>query len=115
MSNFPGKIVEFFPVTLFFLGKNFFFEFSEKISKFFFNEIDCEKCSKLFSMKLTVKNFRKFLTVNFIEKNFENFVQSILLKKNFETFLENSKKNILPKKKTKGVTGLGEAKTQQCF
>ena len=40
----------------FFQAKTFFFGFSEKFSKFFFNEIDCKK-------------FSNFFTVNFIEKN----------------------------------------------
>ena len=46
------------PVTPpFFLGKKFFFGFSEKFSNFF-------------SMKLTVKNFRIFFAMNSAVKNF---------------------------------------------
>ena len=56
-----------------------------------------------FSQKLLF--WRQFwswtLRVNFIEKNLENVLQSISLKKNFEMFLENSKKNLLSKKKKK--------------
>ena len=43
-----------------FCGKNFFFEFSEKMSNFFFNEIDCKKFSKFFSMNSAVKNLDFF-------------------------------------------------------
>ena len=62
MSNFPGKIVEFPPVTPFcFVGKNVFFEFSEKNVKCFFNEFSSKKFRIFFnSLKLTIKNFRNF-------------------------------------------------------
>ena len=98
MSDFPGKIVEF-PPPPFFFGKKFFFEFSEKCSKFFFNEIDCKKCSKFFSMNSAVKIFKNFLQSISLKKNFKNFLQSISLKKNFEHFSENSKKKFCPPKK----------------
>ena len=59
------------PCDRFFLGKKFFFGFSETFSKFFFNEIDCKKFSNFFcnefsskkffnSLKMTIKNFRNF-------------------------------------------------------
>ena len=38
----------------------FFFEFSDKMSNFFFNEIACKKFSKFFSMNSEVKNFEFF-------------------------------------------------------
>ena len=72
VSDFTGKKEHFPPCDRFcFLGKKFFFGFSEKFSKFFFNEIDCKKFSNCFcnefsskkffnSLKLTIKNFRNF-------------------------------------------------------
>ena len=69
----------------FFCGKILFFEFSEKMSNIFFNEIDCKNFSKLFCNEFSSKKFsktfycwihckkkfRKFFTVTFIEKQFE--------------------------------------------
>ena len=80
---------------LFFCDKNVFFEFSEKMSNFFFNEIDCKKFSKCISMnsavkhfelffnslKVTIKSFRNFLLLNSLKKNFENFLLLNSLKK----------------------------------
>ena len=70
------------PVTVFFLGTNFFFGFSEKFSKFFFNKIDCKKFSNFFcnefsskkffnSLKMTIKNF---LEIIFNEFGFKKFL-----------------------------------------
>ena len=87
MSDFPGTIVGISPpCNPFFFVAKIFFEFSEKMSNFFFNEIDCKKLSKFFSMNSAVKNFRKVFTVNFIEKKNRNF---------FGKF----EKNILPQNK----------------
>ena len=61
VSDFPGKIVGISTLPPFFLWqKCFFFEFSEKMSNYFFNKIDCKKFSKFFSMNSAVKKFRNF-------------------------------------------------------
>ena len=85
MSDFPGKIDEFSPLwPLFFVTKNVFFEFSEKMSNFFFNEIDCKKFSKFFSMNSAVKNFEFFFnSLKLTIKNFRNFLLLNLMKKFF--------------------------------
>ena len=67
------------PVTPFlFCGKIFFSEFSEKMSNFFFNEIDCKKFSKFFSMNSAVKNFEFFFnSLKLTIKNFRKFFKWI--------------------------------------
>ena len=57
----------------FFLGKKFFFGFSEKFSKFFFNEIDCKKFSNFFCNEFSSKKF--FNSLKMTTKNFRNFFQ----------------------------------------
>ena len=57
----------------FFLGKKFFFGFSEKFSKFFFNEIDCQKFSNFFYNEVSSKKF--FNSLKMTTKNFRNFFQ----------------------------------------
>ena len=62
------------PVTVFFfLGKKIFFGFSEKFSKFFFNEIDCKKFSNFFYNEVSSKKF--FNSLKMTTKNFRNFFQ----------------------------------------
>ena len=56
-----------------FLGKKFFFGFSEKFSKFFFNEIDCKKFSNFFYNEVSSKKF--FNSLKMTTKNFRNFFQ----------------------------------------
>ena len=87
MSDFTGKKGTFPPCDPPpFLGKKFFFGFSEKFSKFFFNEIDCKKFSNCFyneisskkffnSLKMTTKNFQfSIFFFNEIDcKKFSNF------------------------------------------
>ena len=56
-----------------FLGKKFFFGFSEKFSKSFFNEIDCKKFSNFFYNEFSSKKF--FNSLKMTTKNFRNFFQ----------------------------------------
>jgi hypothetical protein len=69
VSDFLEKIVWIFtpPYDPFFFVAKIFFEFSEKISNFFF------------SMKLTVKNFRNFFPMNSAVKKFDVFFNSLKL------------------------------------
>ena len=48
------------PCDRFFLGKKFFFGFSENFSKFFFNEIDCKKIFEIFFNEFSSETFSKF-------------------------------------------------------
>ena len=77
VSDFAEKKATNFPLWSFFFfrQKYFFFGFSEKISKCFFNEIDCKKFSKIFHSQFHWKKFRKFLIVNFklLKKNLKFF------------------------------------------
>ena len=57
----------------FFLGKKFFSGFSEKFSKFFFNEIDCKKFWNFFYNEISSKKF--FNSLKMTTKNFRNFFQ----------------------------------------
>ena len=74
VSDFTGKKGTFPPCDpLLFLGKKFFFGFSEKFSKFFFNEIDCKKFSNFFYNEVSSKKF--FNSLKMTTKNFRNFFQ----------------------------------------
>ena len=73
-------------------GQMFFFEFSEKMSNCFFNEIDCKKYSK-------------FFTAEFIEKNLENFCQSISLKKKIQHFFKKFEQKKFCHKTKRGSQG----------
>ena len=67
-GHFPPPVTPFF-----FLGKKLFFGFSEKFSKFFFNEIDCKKFSNFFYNEVSSKKF--FNSLKMTTKNFRNFFQ----------------------------------------
>ena len=56
-----------------FLGKKCFWGFSEKFSKFFFNEIDCKKFSNFFYNEVSSKKF--FNSLKMTTQNFRNFFQ----------------------------------------
>jgi len=75
--------------SFFFVAKICFFEFSEKMSNFFF-------------MKLTIKNFRKFFTVKLIEKKirhfFEKFEKKIFLPQKKRRHREAGNSRIFPQK-----------------
>ena len=92
-----------------FLGKKHFFGFSEKISKCFFNEIDCKKFSNFFcnefsskkffkSLKLNIKNFRIFFCNEFIAKKIRKFFTANFIEKTFRNFFRKSEKKIFAKK-----------------
>ena len=131
VSDFSGKIVGISPVwPLFFLWqKNFFFEFSEKMSNFFSMKLTGKKFRNFFN-EFSIKKFRKFLMVNFrlLKKNskffycwihwkkFRKFFTLNFIEKKFKIFSENSKKNnFCHKKKGGGIPAIFPGKSDTTF
>ena len=67
-GHFPPPCDPFF-----FFRQKIFFGFSEKFSKFFFNEIECKKFSNFFYNEVSSKKF--FNSLKLTTKIFRNFFQ----------------------------------------
>ena len=116
-------------VTPFFLRQKIFFGFSEKISKCFFNEIDCKKFLNFFCIEFSSKKFfneicckkfsnffycwihcknnSKILYSQFHWKNISKFFYSQFHWKNISKFFQKIRKNVFCLKKKKGSQGAG--------